>query len=340
MNIKQWFHRIKQGCQRIWQNIRSFFSKTETKNGGHVISFMNKEFKKILEKIFFKIKIVFLILKKRKIIFVIFLNLFLNGALILMIIKVINMSLAITQVTQDNLVSFLIVLFLFLFQSQFYKRVVPYLFQTGINIIRWVTRKEVLDYYVAQDIWIDTIPGFRNVWFLVCSYLNFYFGLDSLSRFYIFNKVSTEFFESPIDRVFDVPVNTTLFLLGKGIVSLVLGFLLVYKTYCNNNSGTNCFDKTKGMLYIIRYEFSFPGKTSRTVLHIPLKDITCLILRSDPIFGDVLYIQTREQGILAVTPPNNNGRIYTLMEHGAELSRFLNIPLQVLEEVYFEEEEE
>nr|ADE42510.1 photosystem I assembly protein Ycf4 [Lathyrus latifolius] len=340
MDIKQWFHRIKQGFQRIWQNIRSFFSKTEKTNGGHVISFMNKEFQKIFSKIFFKIKIVSKILKKRKIIFVIFLTLFCNGALILMIIKMINIGLAITQVTQDNLVSFLIGLFLFLFQIQFGRRVVSYLFQTGINVIRWVTRKEVLDYYVSQDIWIDTIPGFRNVWFLLCSYLNFSLGFDSLYRFYIFNKISTEFFESPIDRVFDVPVKTTLFLLGKGIVGIVLGFLLVYKTYSNSNSGTNCFDKTKGMLYIIRYGFPFPGKTSRTVLHIRLKDITCLILKTDPIFGDVLYIQTREQGILAVTPPNNNGRIYTLMEHGAELSRFLNIPLQVLEEVYFEEEEE
>nr|BBU53525.1 photosystem I assembly protein Ycf4 [Lathyrus pseudocicera] len=262
-----------------------------------------------------------------------------HGTYLLWIIKTIILLVHKSPSKTNIVLDFLMFCFgVFLFRNivfvlffYFVRTIFNYLLQIVHECINDETKKKVLCSYVTENTWMDTIPGFQHVTFRILSHVSFFMGFFALYRFYS-NLTRMNIFDAPITWLF-VPQNKIIYLLVTAIVSILIGIMFQYINYCTVTGGTNFFDKEEGVLYITRYGLPIPGISRSNVRRILIKEISCLILVTHRIWGDVLYIETRKHGTLPMTP-TKDGRRYRLTKHGLELSKFLNIPLEISYEEY------
>nr|YP_003587783.1 photosystem I assembly protein Ycf4 [Lathyrus sativus]ADE43644.1 photosystem I assembly protein Ycf4 [Lathyrus sativus] len=278
--------------------------------------------------------------KKRHCIIITVTHIFLHGTYLLSILKVIVLLLERSRPYPPHILVDLFILCFaaFLFRNIFFvlffyflRTILDYLLQMIREFIKDETNKKVLCSYVSETTWMDTIPGFQHVFFRILSHVSFFVGFFSLYRFYS-NLTRMNIFDAPIKWLFVLP-NKIVSLLITAIVSILSGIMFQYINYWTVIGGTNFFDKRKGVLYITRYRLPIPGISSSNVRRILIKEISCLILVTNRIWGDVLYIETRKHGTLPMTP-TKDGRRYMLAKHALELSRFLNIPLDIIYKEY------
>nr|BBU53524.1 photosystem I assembly protein Ycf4 [Lathyrus ochrus] len=195
------------------------------------------------------------------------------------------------------------------------------------KVIRRLSKNRGFRSYLSENAWIDRIPGSRNS-------TNIFFGyfhlLQSLWRVYrlVCNYYGRTFLAfMPVNWIF-VPPDKRVWLLFYAIGSIALCLWCLVLIYCNLRSGFNLFDKKHLVVYITRYGFF--GKGRCIVSQVPMKEIKCLILKTDPDRHDVLYMKTRKQGTLPLTPVKDSP-VCNLRQNGVELSRFLSVRLIIVE---------
>ena len=115
-----------------------------------------------------------------------------------------------------------------------------------------------------------------------------------------------------------------------GTVALLWCLYLCLTLIWNVGSGYNEFNKSTGEARILRR--GFPGKTKKIELTYPLKDL--LAVRAEIKEGlnpkRSLYIRIKGKGDLPLTRVGQPISLSELENQGAELARFLQVPLEGL----------
>lgn len=115
-----------------------------------------------------------------------------------------------------------------------------------------------------------------------------------------------------------------------GTAALLLCLYLCLVLVWNVGSGYNEFDKTDGEARIVRR--GFPGKNREIKLVYPLKDL--LAVRAEIKEGlnpkRSLYLKVKGKGDLPLTRVGQPISLAELENQGAELARFLQVPLEGL----------
>lgn len=179
----------------------------------------------------------------------------------------------------------------------------------------------------SQDAWLDIVPGSKKI-------INFFWAsftlLGSLGVLYIsvssyygrdfFSFISSEFF------IPFLPQGVTLTFYGIAGLFLSLHWWLLI--FWNVGSGYNFFDKKNRMVCFFRY--GFPGTYRRIFLRVHMEDIQSLILQANPEpSSGVLYMQTREQGTIPLTPVDDR-TLRNVIQKAWDLSRFLSVPMEIV----------
>nr|YP_009657060.1 putative photosystem I assembly protein Ycf4 [Medicago intertexta]YP_010566158.1 photosystem I assembly protein Ycf4 [Medicago granadensis]YP_010566903.1 photosystem I assembly protein Ycf4 [Medicago ciliaris]QCO73958.1 putative photosystem I assembly protein Ycf4 [Medicago intertexta]UZC30990.1 photosystem I assembly protein Ycf4 [Medicago granadensis]UZC32660.1 photosystem I assembly protein Ycf4 [Medicago ciliaris]UZC32736.1 photosystem I assembly protein Ycf4 [Medicago ciliaris]UZC328 len=184
----------------------------------------------------------------------------------------------------------------------------------------------------SQDAWLDIVPGSRKP-------INFFWAsftlLGSLGVLYI--SVSSYYgrhFFSLISSEFVVPfLPQGVTLTFYGIAGLFLSLHWWLLIFWNVGSGYNFFDKKNKMVCFFRY--GFPGTYRRIFLRVRMEDIQSLILQANPnpeLSSGVLYMQTREQGTIPLTPVDDyyDRTPRNVIQKAWDLSRFLSVPMEIV----------
>lgn len=115
-----------------------------------------------------------------------------------------------------------------------------------------------------------------------------------------------------------------------GIAALLLCSYLTLIIVWNVGGGYNEFDKNDGEARIVRS--GFPGKNRRIDLRYPLKDL--LAVRAEIKEGlnpkRSLYLRVKGKGDIPLTRVGQPIALADLENQGAELARFLQVPLEGL----------
>lgn len=115
-----------------------------------------------------------------------------------------------------------------------------------------------------------------------------------------------------------------------GVAALLLCIYLCLILIWNVGSGYNEFDKSAGEARILRR--GFPGKNREIKLTYPLKDL--LAVRAEIKEGlnpkRSLYLKVKGKGDLPLTRVGQPISLSALENQGAELARFLQVPLEGL----------
>ncbi|MBE9062573.1 photosystem I assembly protein Ycf4 [cf. Phormidesmis sp. LEGE 11477] len=115
-----------------------------------------------------------------------------------------------------------------------------------------------------------------------------------------------------------------------GIAALLLCLYLCLIVAWDVGGGYNEFDKQIGEARIFRY--GFPGKNRQIDLRYPLKDV--LAVRADIQEGlspkRALYLKIKGKGDIPITRVGQPISLSDLENQGAELARFLQVPLEGL----------
>ena len=115
-----------------------------------------------------------------------------------------------------------------------------------------------------------------------------------------------------------------------GTVALLLCTYLCLVVTWDVGGGFNEFNQNTGEAQIFRS--GFPGKNRRIDLRYPLKDI--LSIRAEIKEGinpkRSLYLKVKGKGVIPTTPVGQPIALSDLENQGAELARFLQVPLEGL----------
>lgn len=115
-----------------------------------------------------------------------------------------------------------------------------------------------------------------------------------------------------------------------GVAALLLCTYLTLIIIWNVGGGYNEFDKSAGEARIVRS--GFPGKNRKIELHYPLKDL--LAVRAELKEGlnpkRSLYLRVKGKGDIPLTRVGQPIALADLENQGAELARFLQVPLEGL----------
>lgn len=115
-----------------------------------------------------------------------------------------------------------------------------------------------------------------------------------------------------------------------GTAALLLCLYLTLIVVWNVGSGFNEFDKEKSEARIFRY--GFPGKNREIDLRYPLKDV--LAIRAEIKEGlnpkRALFLKVKGKGEIPLTRVGQPISLSELENQGAELARFLQVPLEGL----------
>ncbi len=115
-----------------------------------------------------------------------------------------------------------------------------------------------------------------------------------------------------------------------GVAALLLSTYLCLIILWNVGGGYNEFDKTSSEAQIFRY--GFPGKNRTIDIRYPLKDL--LAVRAEIKEGlnpkRALYLRVKGKGDIPMTRVGQPISLAELENQGAELARFLQVPLEGL----------
>lgn len=195
----------------------------------------------------------------------------------------------------------------------------------------------------SEDGWIDFVKGCRKpsdlFWasFILLGSLGVL--LISASSFYGRNFLSLISSEFEPELVPFLPQGVTMTIYGTA--GLFLSFSWWLLIFWNVGSGYDFFDKKNGMVCFFRY--GFPGKNRRIFLRVRMDDIQSLIIHSkietkkdsrskkdSKYRSGVLYMQTREQGAIPLTPIDDYYRTPAkVIQKAWDLSIFLRVPMEI-----------
>ena len=115
-----------------------------------------------------------------------------------------------------------------------------------------------------------------------------------------------------------------------GVAGLLLAAYLWLLVVWNVGGGYNEFDKETGKVTISR--LGYPGKNRRVEVDIPLADIQSVRaeIRDGLSPKRALYLRSRKRRDVPLTRVGEPIALATLENQGAELARFLEVPLEGL----------
>lgn len=150
------------------------------------------------------------------------------------------------------------------------------------------------------------------------------FLLASLSSYFRVNLLP---FADPIQLVF-IPQGIAMGFYGA--IGLLLGIYLWLTVSWDVGGGYNEFDKEKATATIFRH--GFPGKNRRIELTYPLEELQAIKVDIKEGLSPrrVLYLRVKGRGDIPLTRVGQPLPLSELENQGAELARFLAIPLEGL----------
>ncbi|MGV2831925.1 photosystem I assembly protein Ycf4 [Myxosarcina sp. GI1(2024)] len=115
-----------------------------------------------------------------------------------------------------------------------------------------------------------------------------------------------------------------------GVAGLLLAIYLWLVIFWNVGGGYNEFNKETGMVKISR--LGFPGKNRRVEVEIPLEDIQSVKAEIKEGLNPKrsLYLKAKKRRDIPLTRVGEPIALSTLENQGAELARFLEVPLEGL----------
>ena len=115
-----------------------------------------------------------------------------------------------------------------------------------------------------------------------------------------------------------------------GTLGFFLGLYIWFTIYLNLGQGFNEFNIEKGIVRIFRW--GFPGKNRRIELICPIADVQSI--RADIKEGinprRSLYLRAKQRRDIPLTRVGQPISLASLENQGAELARFLGVPLEGL----------
>lgn len=177
---------------------------------------------------------------------------------------------------------------------------------------------------LCQDILGARRPS-NYFWAAVTAVGGLGFFLAGISSF--LNKNLLPFSDLPAQLVF-IPQGIAMGFYGTAALLLCIYLCLIL--FWNVGSGYNEFDRSTGEARIFRR--GFPGKDREIDLRYPLKDL--LAVRAEIKEGlspkRSLYLRVKGKGDLPLTRVGQPISLAELENQGAELARFLQVPLEGL----------
>jgi hypothetical protein len=115
-----------------------------------------------------------------------------------------------------------------------------------------------------------------------------------------------------------------------GVAGSLLAIYLWLAIFWDIGGGYNEFDKTTGQVTIFRS--GFPGKDRRVEIKIPIEDVQAVRaeIREGVNPKRVLYLKAKKLRDLPLTRAGEPIALSTLENQGAELAKFLQVPLEGL----------
>jgi Ycf4 len=162
------------------------------------------------------------------------------------------------------------------------------------------------------------------LWALVSTLGGAGFLLSSLSSYFGVNFLP---FSDPAQLIF-IPQGIAMGFYG--IVGLVLGLYLWGIITLDVGGGYNEFDKKTGKATVFRW--GFPGKDRKIELSYPLDDLQSIrvTLKEGLNPKRSLYLKIKGKGEIPLTRVGQPMSLSELENKGAELARFLSLPLEGL----------
>jgi hypothetical protein len=160
------------------------------------------------------------------------------------------------------------------------------------------------------------------VWATVSTIGGIGFLLSGLSSYF---KVNLLPFADPIQLVF-IPQGIAMGFYG--LVGSLLGLYLWLIILWNVGGGYNEFNKEQGTATIFRQ--GFPGENRRIELVYPLEDVQAIKAIVKEGINRTLYLRVKGKGDLPLTRVGQPIPLSELENQGAELARFLGVPLEGL----------
>ncbi|MBF2077748.1 MAG: photosystem I assembly protein Ycf4 [Synechococcales cyanobacterium T60_A2020_003] len=185
------------------------------------------------------------------------------------------------------------------------------------------TTKKTADLTLTQDVLGSR--RFSNYWWAtVVLGGSLGFLLASLSSYF---KVNLLPFASPTDLIF-VPQGAVMGFYG--VAGLLLATYLWSVILLDVGGGFNRFDRNTGTVTIFRK--GFLGKNRTIEVSYPLEDVQAIRVEIKEGLNPrrVLYLRVKGKGDLPLTPVGQPMALSRLENQGAELARFLGVPLEGL----------
>ena len=177
-----------------------------------------------------------------------------------------------------------------------------------------VLRQEILGSRRLSNYWWATVTAIGGIGFLLA-------GLSSYLR------VNLLFVSNPTELQF-IPQGVAL--LFYGVVGSLLSLYLWLTIIWNIGGGYNEFNKDSGQAKLFRW--GFPGQNRRIELNYPLEDIQAV--RAEIKEGlnpkRALYLRLKKRRDMPLSRVGEPISLSELENQGAELARFLSVPLEGL----------
>jgi hypothetical protein len=177
-----------------------------------------------------------------------------------------------------------------------------------------VLRQEVLGARRWSNYFWGTVVFLGGIGFLLAG-LSSYLKINLLI---VSNTTGLEFFPQGIALTF------------YGVAGTLLSLYLWLTILWDVGGGYNEFNKSTGLVKIFRS--GFPGKNRRVEMDIPIDDVQSVIAEIKEGLSPkrVLYLRAKQRRDIPLTRVGEPIALSTLENQGAELARFLEVPLEGL----------
>ena len=177
-----------------------------------------------------------------------------------------------------------------------------------------VLRQDVLGARRFSNYWWATVVSIGGIGFL----------LASLSSYFQVNLIP---FSDPTTLIF-IPQGAAMGFYGIAALSLATYLWLIINW--NVGGGYNEFNRDSGQVKIFRW--GFPGKNRTIEITHPLDDIQAIrvLIKEGLNPQRALYLRIKGRGEVPLTRVGQPLALSDLENRGAELARFLNVPLEGL----------
>nr|UWV18996.1 photosystem I assembly protein Ycf4 [Coronilla valentina subsp. glauca] len=193
------------------------------------------------------------------------------------------------------------------------------------------------DTWQSEEVRIDFVTGCRKprdfFWAFMTLLGSVGFLLVAASSYLHRNFLSFISAEFDPELIRFLPQGATITVYGTA--GLFVSLFLWLTIFWNVGSGYDLFDKKRGIVCIFRY--GFPGKNRRIFIRVLMNDIQSFIIQSKMenkkegryLRSGVLYMQTREQGAIPLTPVVDSWNPPKIAQKAGDLSKLLRVPIEI-----------